>query len=380
MISLTKLSIFSFVLCSWQYPNYVTELGTSWGNGTGQNDTLGVRISRSLRGETDVETRQNNILLREKIMGLLDGDDKKLFSRLNALINDETGGLEADDLSYQNFLKKRLGVAKYNDSSSSRSKSSSSRDSLKKKIKEMRDRDNLDKSEESLDLDNFDDEEEEVETSTNYGSMDSLFEERDDFEDEEEESPRMSESSRYRSKHRRSSSRRRMDIDDEIRYHMDKRRHESKFPVSRRGGFFKNSALGKMFKKIDSKIELEMLRFIKNRAQEERMGIKPKGFFNKFVFSMYRNKAFLPLVLALSVAYPLVLYYIGLNVAQYFGYMASWTMYPMAVPAAIGFAFLSMLLGGYYLKKGMQISNKILKFKNFSKGHKHKRSKKSRRI
>ncbi|GAB69430.1 hypothetical protein PCYB_001780 [Plasmodium cynomolgi strain B] len=60
MISLAKLSIFSFVLWSWKYPNYVTELGTSWINGTSQNDTLGVRISRSLRGETYMATAQQN--------------------------------------------------------------------------------------------------------------------------------------------------------------------------------------------------------------------------------------------------------------------------------------------------------------------------------
>ncbi|GAB64896.1 hypothetical protein PCYB_033070 [Plasmodium cynomolgi strain B] len=104
-----------------------------------------------------------------------------------------------------------------------------------------------------------------------------------------------------------------------------------------------------------------MLRYLKNKAQDEKMGIKPRGALSK-------------------LAYAMISYFIFLKVANYFGYLATWTIYPMAIPAAITFSFVSMLLGTYYLKKGLKISNKILKYKTFSKNHKHRRSEKSRRI
>ncbi|KJP85810.1 hypothetical protein AK88_04569 [Plasmodium fragile] len=58
-----NLSIFSSILYSKQYFHDLIELGTSWKNTAEQNDTLGVRISRLLMVEVDMQTpEQNNTL------------------------------------------------------------------------------------------------------------------------------------------------------------------------------------------------------------------------------------------------------------------------------------------------------------------------------
>ncbi|ANQ06150.1 Uncharacterized protein PCOAH_00004730 [Plasmodium coatneyi] len=55
MISPAKFFIWNLILYSWQYPNNVTELGTSWHNGTTQNGPLNIGIGRSLMGETKIQ-------------------------------------------------------------------------------------------------------------------------------------------------------------------------------------------------------------------------------------------------------------------------------------------------------------------------------------
>ncbi|GAB69713.1 hypothetical protein PCYB_004620 [Plasmodium cynomolgi strain B] len=181
MISLAKLSIFIFVMCSWQYPNYVTELVTSWGNGTSQNDTLDVRISRSLKGETDIETGQQN-----------------------------------------------------------------------------------------------------------------------------------------------------------------------KFSANSSGAFLKNTELGKESRKLDSMVELKKLSDIKNKAEDERMEIKSKGFSNESEYSRRKKKENLFLFLAYSVPYPLALYCVYLIVVSSNSVPYSWVTCGIAIPAFIGFVLLFLFLVSYY--------------------------------
>ncbi|KJP84918.1 hypothetical protein AK88_05451 [Plasmodium fragile] len=72
-----KLSIFGFILYSLRYPDNANESGTSWNHTTEQNDTVGVRISRLLTVELDMQAPPpNNTLLRSPGKG----HDKKLAS------------------------------------------------------------------------------------------------------------------------------------------------------------------------------------------------------------------------------------------------------------------------------------------------------------
>ncbi|KJP87557.1 hypothetical protein AK88_02723 [Plasmodium fragile] len=72
-----QLSIFSFILYSWQYPENVNEFGTSWNHTAKQNDTVGVRISRLLTVELDMQAPPpNNTLLTSPGKG----QDKKVAS------------------------------------------------------------------------------------------------------------------------------------------------------------------------------------------------------------------------------------------------------------------------------------------------------------
>ncbi|KJP84760.1 hypothetical protein AK88_05606 [Plasmodium fragile] len=72
-----KLSIFSIILYSWQYPEHANEFGTSWNHRPEQQDTLGVRISRLLTVEVDMQApAPNNTLL----LSPGKGHDKKLAS------------------------------------------------------------------------------------------------------------------------------------------------------------------------------------------------------------------------------------------------------------------------------------------------------------
>ncbi|KJP90150.1 hypothetical protein AK88_00319 [Plasmodium fragile] len=125
---------------------------------------LHVRSGRLLMGETNVETLppENNTLLEEKFMGSVGA-------------NGET------------YLQDRSDVTKYNDSSNSRSRKSSPRDSSRKKSKSTMDRCNVDKSNESLNLNNFDDDQgkEKFGASSIFGSTESLFEERNDDDDDD---------------------------------------------------------------------------------------------------------------------------------------------------------------------------------------------------
>ncbi|KJP88361.1 hypothetical protein AK88_01977 [Plasmodium fragile] len=78
VFSCAKLSIFSCILHSRQCFHDVTELGTSWKNTAEQNDTLGVRISRLLTVELDMQAPppHNTLLLSPG-----KGQDKKLASK-----------------------------------------------------------------------------------------------------------------------------------------------------------------------------------------------------------------------------------------------------------------------------------------------------------
>ncbi|KJP85740.1 hypothetical protein AK88_04610 [Plasmodium fragile] len=279
----------------------VTELGAPWDHVTGQNYNLWVRISRSLNGyeQTDIETlKQNNIMLREKLMGLINGEYKELMNRCNALINSENGGLDAKNASYQNFLENLSDVTKPNDSSSSRSRNRSPRDSSKKKSKSTMDRGNVDKSNESLNLNNFDEDQgkEKFGGSSIFGSTESLFEERADDGDDinQEDRGRIGESSKYGNKHGRFSIRARGDMDDEVRHYINNLQQQYKFCDSRSGGFFKNTALGKMFRRLNFKLKLKMLRYIRNKAQNGNIKVKPGRLFNAWVRTVIANNRWMP--------------------------------------------------------------------------------------
>ncbi|KJP87307.1 hypothetical protein AK88_02987 [Plasmodium fragile] len=79
MMFALKLSIFSFILYSWQDPEKANECGTSWKHWAKQHDTLGVRISRLLTVELDMQAppQPNNTLL----LSPGKGQDKKVASR-----------------------------------------------------------------------------------------------------------------------------------------------------------------------------------------------------------------------------------------------------------------------------------------------------------
>ncbi|KJP86709.1 hypothetical protein AK88_03621 [Plasmodium fragile] len=128
------------------------------------------------------------------------------------------------------------------------------------------------------------------------------------YGDNVEEKDKMVEPSKYHNKHRRCSSRTSIDINDDLRYYIDKGRQQCEFSGCRIIGILKNCALGKMFRQSDSKVELEKTRHMKNKAQDERREIKPSGFFNKLAYAIRKNKTFLKLVFMFSVPYPLVLY------------------------------------------------------------------------
>ncbi|KJP84968.1 hypothetical protein AK88_05407 [Plasmodium fragile] len=73
-----QLSIFSFILYSWQHPENANESGTSWNHTAKQNDTLGIRMRRLLTVELDMQAppQPNNTLLLTPGKG----HDKKLAS------------------------------------------------------------------------------------------------------------------------------------------------------------------------------------------------------------------------------------------------------------------------------------------------------------
>ncbi|KJP87312.1 hypothetical protein AK88_02992 [Plasmodium fragile] len=56
MIPSAKFLIFSLLLYLRQYPYHANEFGTSWNHTAAQNGTVGVRISRLLTGEVDMQT------------------------------------------------------------------------------------------------------------------------------------------------------------------------------------------------------------------------------------------------------------------------------------------------------------------------------------
>ncbi|KJP84916.1 hypothetical protein AK88_05449 [Plasmodium fragile] len=305
-----KRSLFSFILYSWQYTENVNELSTSWNHSTGQNNTLVVRISRLLMGETNVEAllQQNNSLFRKQCIGSVN-------------TNGET------------YLQDRSDVTKYNDSSNPRSKRSNSGGSSRKKSKSRMDRGNVDKSNESLNLNNFDDHQgkekfggsmrfssmetllegrsdhgndvdqgvsasmlfdsmdsifekgaddifnnkDKVHNSANADSMDSIFQEaannddsnrsqqitesmtidstdslfeKLDYNDLEEQNS-MVQSSEYHNKDKRLSTTAGLDVDDEVDNYIDKLGPPNELSGTHSGEFFENTSSGKMLRKLD---------------------------------------------------------------------------------------------------------------------------------
>ncbi|KJP87555.1 hypothetical protein AK88_02721 [Plasmodium fragile] len=285
------------------------EFGTSWNHTTGQGRNLGIRISRSLKGyeKTDIETlKQNNIVLREKLMGLTDAEYEELINRYNAWMNDTTRRLDAGDVSYRNFSKNCLDIKKYNNNSNSRCRNNSPRGSLKTKLKDMGHRDNVSKSNESLDLNYFGHDEEKevhrfinycsvqspsnerddiskdgegVDTSTSCSSVESLFEGRNDISDDQEGINRMTESSTYRNRHRGSCIITAADIDEEVQYYIEKLRQRHELSGRHSGEFFENTSLGKMLRKLDLNVGPRgFSSYLRNKAQGEGTREKSKGF------------------------------------------------------------------------------------------------------
>ncbi|GAB69824.1 hypothetical protein PCYB_005730 [Plasmodium cynomolgi strain B] len=87
-----------------------------------------------------------------------------------------------------------------------------------------------------------------------------------------------------------------------------------------------------MNRKLVSSVELKNLPDIKNEAQVERMGNKPREFSNKLEDSR-------------------TLYCIYLIVANSTRAPYSWITCGIAIPAFMGFVLLSVFLGTYYPKK-----------------------------
>ncbi|KJP85656.1 hypothetical protein AK88_04687 [Plasmodium fragile] len=112
-------------------------------------------------------------------------DSEHTGDHVPAGLTQGVGHLEQEDASYGSYLQDRYDVTKHGDDSSSRSRKSSLRDSSKKKSKSTMDRGNVDKSNASLNLNNFADNngERTFDASTNFGSTESLLEERADDDD-----------------------------------------------------------------------------------------------------------------------------------------------------------------------------------------------------
>ncbi|KJP85045.1 hypothetical protein AK88_05329 [Plasmodium fragile] len=346
MISSAKLPLFSSIPYSWQYPYNANELGTSWNHVTGQNDNLWVRISRSLNGyeQTDIETlKQNNIILRDKLMGLTHAEYEELINPYNAVMNDKTRRLEAGDVSYRNFSKNGLDIIKYNNNSNSRCRNNSPRGTLKTKLKDMRHRDTVNKSNESLDLnycghdqekevvrfinygsvqspskarDDFSKDGGAVHTSTSCTSVESLFEGRNDVSDDQEGISRMTESSTYRTVHTGSCIITAADIDDEVCHYLDKLLQEHKSAGSRKGGLLKNTALGKMFKKQDPKVGSEgLLPASQNKVQVEEVAKTPRRLFSAWTHTLLTREKLVTVTAAMS-AFNIIELYLYLVLGQ----------------------------------------------------------------
>ncbi|KJP86214.1 hypothetical protein AK88_04185 [Plasmodium fragile] len=318
-ISLGKLSFFGILMLFGNDYSNEDIYGKPYKEGN-MHHILNVRYGRLLMSETNVETLppENNTLLEEKFMGSVN-------------TNGET------------YLQDRSDVTKHNDSSNSRCRKSSPRDSSRTNSNSTMDRGNVDKSNESLNLNNFDEDQgkerfggsthfvsteslleeraddddfghdrkvgesthfgsmdsifekgadddhvsddTKIAACTNFGSMDSIFQEGANDDDSNriqeitesmtfdsrdslfekrvdvdvEENNRMVESSEYHNKHRRSSSKTSIDIEDEVFYYLEKTQHRHGFSGSHIGDFVENTMLGKIFRKVSSKVGSEGL-------------------------------------------------------------------------------------------------------------------------
>ncbi|KJP87304.1 hypothetical protein AK88_02984 [Plasmodium fragile] len=107
----------------------------------------------------------------------------------------------------------------------------------------------------------------EITESRTFDSTGSLFEKRDD--DNLEENNRMVESSEYHNKDKRLSTTAGLDVDDAVCYYIDKLQQKNKFSASPSRGFFENTSVGRKCRKLDSKFESEITRYMNMQAYEK---------------------------------------------------------------------------------------------------------------
>ncbi|KJP85539.1 hypothetical protein AK88_04805 [Plasmodium fragile] len=321
-----------------------------------------MRTSRVLKGETNVQTllQQHNTMFEEKFMGSVDS---------------------AGDTCLQD----RSDVTKHCDSSNSRSRKSSPRDSSRTHSNSTMHRGNVDKSNESLNLNNFDDDngERTVDRSTNFGSMDSIFErpsdDRDDVDqavsasahvgsmdslfgerahDDLEDKDRMAEASEYHNKDKKYSTRAGVNVDDEVHYYIDKLQQQNKFSGSPSGGVFNNTMLGKFFRKIFPTVGSEMRRHMNMQTKENRnySDGKVKGI-GKW-FNLARDRRPFALLGVFGVFFFLFLTFLikmnffGLTSLLYALFLPPFTvpiflLVPLAISYALPFIAMAALCGGY---------------------------------
>ncbi|KJP86708.1 hypothetical protein AK88_03620 [Plasmodium fragile] len=287
-------------LCSWQYLYDATELSTPWNNLTSQNDTLRIRCGRLLMGETNVEAllEHNNTVPWDMFIGsvdenhetyLQDGSDVTKYndssnsrsrkssprdsSRKKSKSTMDRGNVDKsnESLNLNNFDdhqgKERFGGSTHFGSTESLLEGRSdhgndvdedvsasmlfdSRDSIfekgahdifnnNQKVHKSANADSMESRLEERDDDGHFNSCQEITESMTFDSRDSLFEKRDDVD--LEENNRMVEPSKYHNKHRRSSSKTSIDIEDEVFYYLEKIQQRNGFSGIHIGDFLENT-------------------------------------------------------------------------------------------------------------------------------------------
>ncbi|KJP85121.1 hypothetical protein AK88_05246 [Plasmodium fragile] len=213
----------------------------------------------------------------------------------------------------------------------------------------------------------------EITESMTFDSTGSLFEKRDD--DNLEEKNRMAESSEYHNKDKPLSTTAGLDVDDAVCYYIDKLQQQNKFSASPSRGLFKNTMLGKMFRKIFPTLRSEIRRHLNMQAYEKyNCSVREVNGTREFFNVLRKYRAFAPLVV-FGILSPLLLISLIKMSSSIMHAMLILLPWPYALIIALPFVVktyilpfiaIALLCGGYGFLLFYSVS-KLFKVKRSSK-------------